>query len=109
MPAQPLRTANRPPALHAGLADPIMLSHGEACALIETPADGLDDLLARAGEVRDRGRGRTVTFSKKVFVPLTTLCRDYCGYCTFRRDPGEPGAHDDARRGGRARSGRPEV
>ncbi|PYN92844.1 MAG: 7,8-didemethyl-8-hydroxy-5-deazariboflavin synthase subunit CofG [Candidatus Rokuibacteriota bacterium] len=70
-----------------------MLSHGEACALIETPADGLDDLLARAGEVRDRGRGRTVTFSKKVFVPLTTLCRDYCGYCTFRRDPGEPGAH----------------
>src|SRR2546426_8132569 len=93
MPAQPLRTANRPPALHTGLADPIMLSHGEACALIETPADGLDDLLARAGEVRDRGRGRTVTFSKKVFVPLTTLCRDYCGYCTFRRDPGEPGAH----------------
>src|SRR5438093_984675 len=93
MPAQPLRTANRPPALQTGLADPIMLSHGEACALIETPADGLDDLLARAGEVRDRGRGRTVTFSKKVFVPLTTLCRDYCGYCTFRRDPGEPGAH----------------
>src|SRR5437879_12897014 len=93
MPAQPLRTGNRPPALQTGLADPIMLSHGEACALIETPADGLDDLLARAGEVRDRGRGRTVTFSKKVFVPLTTLCRDYCGYCTFRRDPGEPGAH----------------
>src|SRR5437867_2663342 len=93
MPAQPLRTANRPPALHTGLADPIMLSHGEACALIETPADGLDDLLARAAAVRDRGRGRTVTFSAKVFVPLTTLCRDYCGYCTFRRDPGEPGAH----------------
>src|SRR5262249_16918169 len=69
------------------------LSHAEACALIETPAAGLDDLLARAGEIRDRGRGRTVTFSKKVFVPLTTLCRDYCGYCTFRRDPGEPGAH----------------
>src|SRR5881396_401368 len=93
MPAQPLRTANRPPALQTGLADPIMLSHGEACALIETPATALDELLARAAEVRDRGRGRTVTFSAKVFVPLTTLCRDYCGYCTFRRDPGEPGAH----------------
>ena len=26
----------------------------------------------------------------KVFVPLTNLCRDYCGYCTFRRDPGQP-------------------
>src|SRR5207245_2656255 len=51
------------------------------------------DVLARASEVRDRGRGRVVTFSAKVFVPLTTLCRDYCGYCTFRRDPGEPGAH----------------
>ena len=70
-----------------------MISHGEARRLIATPAAGLDELLARAGEVRDRGRGRVVTFSAKVFVPLTTLCRDYCGYCTFRRDPGEPGAH----------------
>src|SRR5439155_329076 len=65
----------------------------EACALIDTPAAGLPELLVHAGELRDRGRGRTVTFSAKVFVPLTTLCRDYCGYCTFRRDPGEPGAH----------------
>ena len=70
-----------------------MISHEDACALIDTPAAGLPELLARAGELRDRGRGRTVTFSAKVFVPLTTLCRDYCGYCTFRRDPGEPGAH----------------
>jgi len=70
-----------------------MIGHDEARRLIEAPADALDDLLARAAEVRDRGRGRRVTFSKKVFVPLTTLCRDYCGYCTFRRDPGEPGAH----------------
>jgi FO synthase len=70
-----------------------MISHGEACTLIESAPAALPDLLARAGEMRDRGRGRTVTFSAKVFVPLTTLCRDYCGYCTFRRDPGEPGAH----------------
>ena len=34
-----------------------------------------------------------ITYSRKVFIPLTNLCRDYCGYCTFRRDPGEPGAH----------------
>src|SRR5205823_2566301 len=72
--------------------DARVISHAEACRLIETPAAALDELLARAAEVRDRGRGRTVTFSAKVFVPLTTLCRDYCGYCTFRRDPGEPGA-----------------
>jgi FO synthase len=69
------------------------ITHGEACALIGGPAAGLGDLLARAGEVRDGGRGRRVTFSMKVFVPLTTLCRDYCRYCTFRRDPGQPGAH----------------
>jgi len=69
-----------------------VISHAEACALIETGPEGLEELVARAGEVRDRGRGRTVTFSAKVFVPLTTLCRDYCAYCTFRRDPGEPGA-----------------
>ncbi|MDP2701142.1 MAG: 7,8-didemethyl-8-hydroxy-5-deazariboflavin synthase subunit CofG, partial [Candidatus Rokubacteria bacterium] len=50
------------------------------------------DLLSAAEAVRDRGRGRRMTFSAKVFVPLTNLCRDYCGYCTFRRDPGDPGA-----------------
>ena len=67
-----------------------MITHDEARRLIETPAAGLPDLLARASTTRAR---KPVTFSKKVFVPLTTLCRDYCGYCTFRRDPGEPGAH----------------
>src|SRR5260221_508261 len=53
----------------------------------------LPELLAVATEVRARGKGTVVSFSKKVFVPLTTLCRDYCGYCTFRKDPGQPGAH----------------
>src|ERR1700730_17753194 len=53
----------------------------------------LRDLLAAATALRALGKGSTVTFSKKVFIPLTTLCRDYCGYCTFRKDPGQPGAH----------------
>jgi 7,8-didemethyl-8-hydroxy-5-deazariboflavin synthase CofG subunit len=53
----------------------------------------LDDLLTAATRLRARGKGTTVSFSKKVFIPLTTLCRDYCGYCTFRKDPGQPGAH----------------
>jgi len=53
----------------------------------------LAELLAAATEVRARGKGTAVSFSKKVFIPLTTLCRDYCGYCTFRKDPGQPGAH----------------
>src|ERR1700687_2227957 len=53
----------------------------------------LSDLLAAATEIRARGKGTVITFSKKVFIPLTTLCRDYCSYCTFRKDPGQPGAH----------------
>ena len=44
----------------------------------------LDDLLAEARHLR---RGPLVTYSPKVFVPLTTLCRDVCGYCTFARPP----------------------
>ena len=64
----------------------------EATALLDTPADRLPTLLVPASDLRDRGRGRRITFSAKVFIPLTTLCRDYCGYCTFRKDPGEPGA-----------------
>src|SRR6266478_5849064 len=53
----------------------------------------LDDLLSAATRLRARGKGTVVSFSKKVFIPLTTLCRGYCGYCACRRDPGQPGAH----------------
>ena len=44
----------------------------------------LDDLMAEARRLR---RGPLVTYSPKVFIPLTTLCRDVCGYCTFARPP----------------------
>lgn len=53
----------------------------------------LADLLSCARELSRGHKGDTISFSKKVFIPLTTLCRDYCGYCTFRKDPGQPGAH----------------
>jgi 7,8-didemethyl-8-hydroxy-5-deazariboflavin synthase CofG subunit len=53
----------------------------------------LEELLALARQLRVQGKGDVISFSKKVFIPLTTLCRDYCSYCTFRKDPGEPGAH----------------
>jgi len=63
-----------------------------ATALLATPPESLPILLEAAALARDRGHGRRISFSAKVFIPLTTLCRDYCGYCTFRHDPGEPGA-----------------
>ena len=44
----------------------------------------LTDLLTAATELRAQGKGNVITFSKKVFIPLTTLCRDYCSYCTSR-------------------------
>jgi 7,8-didemethyl-8-hydroxy-5-deazariboflavin synthase CofG subunit len=62
-------------------------------ALHLAPLFPLADLLSAATEIRARGKGTVITFSKKVFIPLTTLCRDYCSYCTFRKDPGQPGAH----------------
>jgi FO synthase len=51
-----------------------------------SPAD-LPAVCAAAQTLRARGTGRTVTFSPKVFIPLTRLCRDACGYCTFRTEP----------------------
>ncbi len=47
----------------------------------------LDDLLAEARRLREQGHGRVVTYSPKVFIPLTRLCRDVCHYCTFARPP----------------------
>src|SRR2546421_943621 len=47
----------------------------------------LDELLRRAADVRDRTTGTRVTYSPKVFIPLTMLCRDKCGYCTFAKAP----------------------
>ncbi len=52
-----------------------------------SPELPLDQLLAEAASVRDAGHGRRVTYSPKVFIPLTHLCRDRCGYCTFAQPP----------------------
>lgn len=68
------------------------LSEADAIALIDCPVRELDDLLSAAGELRDRGKGRAISYSRKVFLPITNLCRDRCTYCTFRKDPGDPGA-----------------
>ncbi|MEX2651962.1 MAG: 7,8-didemethyl-8-hydroxy-5-deazariboflavin synthase CofG [Acidimicrobiia bacterium] len=50
-------------------------------------------LFVEARQLRDQAHGRTVTYSRKVFIPLTTLCRDRCTYCTFAKPPGAGGLY----------------
>jgi FO synthase len=73
------------------LAKPI--SRETACRLLRADEEALPGLLAAAQAARAKFKPGVITYSRKVFLPLTNLCRDYCGYCTFRRDPGDPGAH----------------
>lgn len=69
------------------------ISRNIALQLIRCTDEDLPELLAVARAAKERFKPVVVTYSRKVFLPLTNLCRDYCGYCTFRRDPGDPGAH----------------
>ncbi|RKR90322.1 FO synthase subunit 1 /FO synthase subunit 2 [Micromonospora pisi] len=73
-------------------ADGRAVDTDEAVALLSARGELLDELLAVAGTIRDAGlrdagRPGLVTFSKKVFIPLTRLCRDRCHYCTFATVP----------------------
>ncbi|MCH2521468.1 MAG: 7,8-didemethyl-8-hydroxy-5-deazariboflavin synthase, partial [Dehalococcoidia bacterium] len=47
----------------------------------------LEDLMGIASDLRDSGFGNTMSYSRKVFIPLTQLCRDVCHYCTFAQPP----------------------
>src|SRR2546425_5678564 len=73
------------------------LAWAEAFALVDEPWSAL---APEARRLRQLGHGRLVTYSPKVFIPLTKLCRDVCGYCTFARPP---------RRGERAYMSEEEV
>jgi FO synthase len=68
------------------------LDRSEATTLLQARGAQLDDLLSYAARTRDAGleaagRPGVVTYSRKVFIPLTRLCRDRCGYCTFATVP----------------------
>ncbi|MGI5323287.1 bifunctional FO biosynthesis protein CofGH [Actinomadura nitritigenes] len=68
------------------------LDQSEATTLLQARGPQLDDLLAYAARTRDAGlaaagRPGIITYSRKVFIPLTRLCRDRCGYCTFATVP----------------------
>jgi FO synthase len=66
------------------------LSHAEGLAL--AACNDLDGLMRAAELLRDTGHGSLISYSRKVFIPLTQLCRDVCHYCTFAHAPrnGEP-------------------
>jgi len=64
-----------------------------AVQLLRCDDEVLPELLSTACALKEQYRPGVITYSRKVFIPLTNLCRDYCGYCTYRRDPGDEGAH----------------
>ncbi|WP_078849388.1 bifunctional FO biosynthesis protein CofGH [Streptomyces sp. NRRL F-5126] len=91
--------ANRPTANSMRRAlkrarDGVALDAAEAAVLLRARGDDLTDLAASAARVRDAGleaagRAGVITYSRKVFIPLTRLCRDTCHYCTFVTVPGK--------------------
>jgi 7,8-didemethyl-8-hydroxy-5-deazariboflavin synthase CofG subunit len=82
-----------PSGLWDELRDGLPVDRELACRLTRVGDEELLELLAAALALKQRFRPGVITYSQKVFLPLTNLCRDYCGYCIFRRDPGDMGAH----------------
>ena len=82
---------NQPTATGVENLPPV--SREQALDWIQCAESDLPELLGLARAAKERFKPGVITYSRKVFIPLTNLCRDYCGYCTFRRDPGDPGAH----------------
>ena len=63
------------------------LSEDEATELMTARGEDLGRLQRVAAQLRDLGTGDRITYSRKVFIPLTMLCRDHCHYCTFAKPP----------------------
>ena len=88
-------SAEPQPGLRRALArarDGKALDPGEAAILLQSRGADLETLLGYASRTRDAGlaaagRPGVITYSRKVFIPLTRLCRDRCGYCTFATVP----------------------
>jgi len=79
-------------ALQTGLEGERLSSEQARALAVPTGAEQAH-LWSAAAAVRDRHRPGVVTYSRKVFIPLTNLCRDICSYCTFAHDDGAPRAH----------------
>src|SRR5437667_896308 len=68
------------------------LDRQDAIRLLVADDAEVEALCECAADLRDGAKGRFVTYSPKVFLPVTNLCRDRCTYCTFRKDPDDPDA-----------------
>jgi len=66
-----------------------MLSRDQLISLLKVQGDGVLQLMMQANSIWQNDK---ITYSKNVFLPLTNICRNDCGYCTFRREPGDPDA-----------------
>jgi len=78
--------SSRPPILEHASREPVSDEGAYRLSGLATGA-----LCEAARTRRDRVWGKTLTFSPKVFLPITNLCRNQCDYCSFRRSPGDPG------------------
>src|ERR1051325_7216435 len=67
-------------------------SRDEALRLAHAAGADMAASLDTAAAPRDQHKGKTISFSPKISIPLTNLCLDFCSYCTFRKAPGEAGA-----------------
>ena len=70
-------------------SEELIAATNEAADLLNLP---LETLMERARKLRDQKHGRLVSYSRKVFIPLTELCRDVCHYCTFAKAPKKLGS-----------------
>jgi FO synthase len=77
--------SSTPPILERASLEPVANEDAYQLAKLDTEA-----LCEAARARRDRAWGKTLTFSPKVFLPVTNLCRNRCDYCSFRRSPGDP-------------------
>ncbi len=72
---------------------PFPAPNAELALRLLTGVEQMEPLLVEARRLRNEGHGRSITYSRKVFIPITTLCRDTCTYCTFVKPPGAGGEY----------------
>ena len=84
----PLKSTDRDDSLQS-VFEGRDLKREDAIRFVSSSGEAARELWSVAAALRTAGKGNVVSYSRKVFIPLTNLCRDTCGYCTFKKDPWE--------------------